>query len=472
MEQDYITIAGILETGTELVSPHLRWLMRHAIIEHCGIDAVSQIAYCKDIPLDANGKKIWAETFSATRSMALNLLQHFECCVKRAKTEAEMNASVRTLLTRELLDSVIHESHHLKCSFETGDFANSDLEESEARKAGFKKSWRAAEHWDAHITTFGPMLDTLLEKFIAELRAMKEALGDEEADMWVDLQVFMWDNDLAFYDPELGLEKTTHQAFEAMAETGIAWIEAPKQFVGDIQTEQEDLSQEDVIYAEPVLPQAPVMPETQDMEHVNHVPDEAVQVQNAVIPPPPETPTQEVVIPAPPAPVAPAVDDNVLQIQRIVGQVMRTLFVHVMTKCGFNTEGGYNNPTAVLEPISLHTIPGAAELITHMDIQNGVGVPQTLQPCNGFLSGIVDKSGKYPMYKFYMTIGGKQYRRSFIAQNPTLTVEGQLKPWAKAASEGTRIMALYAETGGPTAHLKLEAGAVFGQEEFKIWSQK
>ncbi len=494
MEQEFIKVAQLLETGTDITSPHLRWLLRHAILEHCSAEAIHLIAYCKDIPVDKKGKQIWGETFAPTRSIVLNLEQHFYSCIDQIQDDDKMYTALRTLIIRELLDTAIHEAHHLSCSLNTGDFSNSKLEEDEAKIAAWKKSWLAARYWNAEITVFGSVLDELMEEFMDNLKMDTM----EKPTMWKDLQVHMWENQLAFYNPDLDQECQIKDTFEAMAKTDDPWIDEPKQFLIDV-IEETQKNTEDT--SNIIQPEKPNKAETATIEnqlqyppeesagfHIPETPAETIHI------PAPPAQTEQIIIPAPPAIPAPPVTPapalitpiepieplkppepqtiNILQIQQAVEGVMRTLFVHVMSKCGFTTEGGYNNPTAVLEPISIVHIPEALNLFSHMDTMDATGLYSGNQPCQGMIKGLIS-SQDLPMYRFYLNIGGKIYRRTFIPQNPKkLNANNELTTWAKEAQTGTKIMMLLQDKKGPTAHLKLEANTPFGQEEFKIWDSK
>jgi hypothetical protein len=473
MEQEFITMAQLLETGTDLVSPHVRWLLRHAMLQHCSSKAISQISYCKDIPVDAEGNKIWAETFSATRSVAINLEQHVLTCAAVVETDELRYTSIRALIIRELVDSAVHEAHHLKCSLAAKNFANSNLEEEEARKIGMQKSWESARKWDADIYVFGPVIDTLLETWIGGLKAEQDAT-EEEIETWKDLQVFMWDHKLAFYNPELDQECGIRDAFEAMAKNEDPWIETPKQFlIEEIKVAEVNL--EDVDGSE--APEAPVVdvPTAAAMEDIppeNEMPILEGGLQEPVIvpPPPPETPlSQEPAVVIPPPPVAPTIDK--LAIHKTLEGIMRVMFVHVMSKCGFTTEGGYNNPAAVLETISVAHIEGAAELMTHYDTATATGVYSANVPCLGQVKGMISEDN-LPYYRFYLKIGGQLYKRSFMPQNPNkLDINNCPTTWAQKAQEGTKIMMLSEKGIGNKAHIILAPNTPFGQEEFHIWGE-
>jgi len=472
MEQEFITMAQLLETGIHQVSPHIRWLLRHAMIEHCSSKAIHQIAYCKDIPVDINGKPIFAETFSATRSIAINLTQHVITCAAKVETPDLMYTSIRALLIRELVDSVIHEAHHLKCSLMADDFTNSDLEEDEAKIIAMQKSWESARKWDADIHVFGPIIDSLLKEWINGLKTERDSTK-EEVEMWKDLQVFMWDNKLAFYNPEMDQECNVRDAFEAMAKNEDPWTEPPKQFlIEDIEVAEDNLEDTDGSEA-PEAPVAdiPTAAAQTDIPIEYDMPILEGGLQQAIVPPLPETPlSKKPAVVIPPPPVGPIVDK--LAIQKTLESIMRVMFVHVMSKCGFTTAGGYNNPAAVLETISLAHIEGATELMTHYDTATATGIYSGNVPCQGQIKGMISEDN-LPMYRFYLNIAGQLYKRSFIPQNPNkLDINNCPTTWAQKAKEGTKIMMLSEKGVGNKAHISLAPNTPFGQEEFHIWGEK
>lgn len=183
--------------------------------------------------------------------------------------------------------------------------------------------------------------------------------------------------------------------------------------------------------------------------------------------------------------VAPAVDGSVttqqptvpqmdvLRIQKIAEQVLRRMFHHVNTKCEFNTDGGYNNINAILDPINITDIDGASELFTKQDTLDANGVFQSHTDVNGFIKGLPTAKG-LPRYTFYMNMGGKLHKRVFIAQNPEKKKADGVTPTAFAAKAqaGYRIMMLLADGAGITADITLENGSVLGQEVFNIWNKK
>ena len=52
----FVEAAQIMETGTDLVSPHLIWLLRNAIVEHAG--AVDGVTVRREATVDGFGPDI------------------------------------------------------------------------------------------------------------------------------------------------------------------------------------------------------------------------------------------------------------------------------------------------------------------------------------------------------------------------------------------------------------------------------
>ena len=155
--------------------------------------------------------------------------------------------------------------------------------------------------------------------------------------------------------------------------------------------------------------------------------------------------------------------------------VLRTLFWHVVNKCEFNTEGGWNNPYAILEPVNITNIPNATQLFTHMTTVDDNGIAISKTPCNGFIKGKLSKQQLLPMYELYLNINGEMHKRTFIVQNPNKKgADGNFTNWAIKARSGHVIMMLL-EDKKPTdppgknnmrAYITLNPGTHLGQEIF------
>lgn len=503
MNQDYIKICGMLETGIDLVSPHVRWLLRQAITDYCPTEAINLIAYNKDIPTNHEGKPVWGEVHSPSKSICFNLERHFNHAVDNVQKEKSMFTSLRCILIRELLDTSIHEAHHLKMSLEENNFNNSDLDEDGAQAVGWKYAWMAAKHWDVNIVTFGPFLDKLVEDFMLGV----EADTLETPVMWKDLQVYMWKNELAFYNPDKDQECRMFEAFQSMAEDENPWLEQPKTYVEETTISETTHNNDEEPIAEVVheLPPAtltPVAGVNKPEALTNPAPIMAAQPKTT------EPVTTPVAEPLPPAtgiiagtlpPTQPQIqniatlpepqygDINAAEIQRCAETVIRTLFWHIKNKCEFNASGTYNNPKAVLDPINISHIPHAEQLFTHMDTMTELGTYTSNQPCQGMVKGLVD-ADNMPYYRFYLNFGGKLHIRSLVPHNPI----GKTTKWAEEARSGImrlsfqeRIPKIDKNTGKVMineqgkklgenkirADIKLAAGSNLGQEEFNLWSK-
>lgn len=470
----FIDSVHLLETGIEHVSPHVRWLLRNAIIEHCGKDAIDLIAYHKNIPTDN-----WGEAITIVKSIVINLEKHFNEVFDLVCAEQNIHVSIRALLIRELLDTAVHEAHHLKAAAETNEYENPDVEQEAARNIATNKAWLAAKKFDVEIFTFGPVLDKLLEEVIAAFKEDAEA----KPELWKDLQIYMWDNKLAFYNPNKDTAIGMHAFFEAQADDIAPWLDNPAKFVGEqkvreaaVTTDQTTVPKTTPI-TQPVM--QPVMQPTmqpqiymgdtlEDMQSIDYSQQVVNNVMTPVMPavqmPPVQTYTPDT--------TAPAGYMTTEDITLAAETVLRSLFWHVMNKCDFNIEGGFNNPQAVLEPVSIQHIPNATQLFTHMSTvdENGVKINQT--PCNGFIKGKVSKQN-LPMYELYLNLNGALHKRTFIAQNPNKldSTGNALSKWAEKARTGCKIMMLLEDKVGVRAYIMLEPGQVLGQEEYKLWQK-
>ena len=465
----FIDSVHVLETGTDTVSPHLRWLLRNAIIEHCGKDAVDIIAYHKNIPTDN-----WGEAIPIIKGIVINLLKHAHEAFDMMGSEQNINISIRALLIRELLDTAIHEAHHLKAASEKNMYENQELEQDEAIDIAHKKAWLTAKKLDVEIFTFGPIIDNFLEETI---QAFKEDVA-EKPEIWKELQIYMWEHKLAVYIPETEEALGMHAFFETQAKDIVPWLDKPIQYINEtvIATEQTAVNKNTEPLQpiqQPIQPMHPSTPTSvytgEDISEYMPI-DYSQQVINKV-----NTPVPPVIPPTHQMHVQEQTPPNgfitVEEIQATAETVLRTLFWHVVNKCEFNIEGGYNNPQAVLEPVSIAHIKYANQLFTHMNTvdENGVRIEQT--PCNGFIKGAISKTN-LPMYILFLNFNGQLHKRTFIVQNPNKTdSSNNLSKWAEKVRGGSRIMMLLEDNVGVRAFITLEPGQVLGQEEYKLWEK-
>ena len=488
----YNEVAGVLETGVELVSPHLRWILRNAILEHCGPAAINMIAYNKDVPYNRYGI-----AHAPSKSLVINLEQHFCNAMDKCMQDDNMYASLRTLILHELLDTVKHEAHHLLMAVEDENSDDSDLDEDGAKVAG-GLSWLVAKSWDVNISLFGEFIDAELEEFITGIK--EDTL--ETPTMWKDLQVYMHENNLGYYNPDKDLELSIMNTFEALAKDDMPWMNEPAKFldtsicesektqppVEPAVTEVPENNYEAGMPIHPVQPEAvqtPVVPQQSDMEAAMAM-LAAMQMQTPVQPttlpvygdsypsyddenydynPEPEP---VMVAPAPVAPTGMPMHD----MSKIIETVFRTVFWHIVSKGEFTNEGGYNNPGVVMTPVSIAHIPGALNIFTNMDTLDAQGKYAKNQPTNMGLKGMLTKEN-LPKYTLFLNIAGKLHRRSLVAQNPNaVDGQGQLKTWAREARSGTKIMYVLGDDANPgvRASIKLTAGSPLGQEEYKLWT--
>ena len=509
MTQVYHVGPQMLETGTHHVSAHLRWLIRNMVIDYCGIDPVDVICYRICTPDNR-----FARAHSGSKAIVMNLMHHFDTIVPTLEEGDNKYTSLKFMLLKELLNSAAHEAHHLKVSEETGNWDNSDLEEEQAKYHGDYLAWRVAKKYDVEIDNFGPILDDAIDEFIEGLRGIlkEEEENNKKATEWMALQVYMHENKLAYYNPNLEESLNFRKGFETGAEDEDPWIDEVKTFIMEVSpniagTEQ-NIAQPSEAQPAPMAPPAsPIQPTSQ--------PAAFTPPANPMTPPPVATTQPNMAAPTsapmtapvgigtlndglydapgyedygmPPAatpaatggyngyaqqPAAPAVQHTGAMLT--VETVLRRLFHHVQTKCEFNTDGGYNNPHAVLEPVNISDIPGAQELFVAMDTMDAAGQYVSQQQCNGQIRGLVSKDNR-PRYTLYLNMNGQLHKRTFITNDPNKEDQknpGNLGKWAQANRMGTRIMMLLQDNIGIRADIQLEAGKHLGQETFKVWEVK
>lgn len=493
----FIDTLQILEINTQLVSPHLRWVLRNVAAEHSGLKNLNVIAYHENLPEDN-----WGEAAPIFGGIAINLQRNFDHIIDAVQEDENIFMSIRALLIRELLDTTIHEAFHLKATAEGKVFMNDTDEDVEASALGLKYSWIAAKNWDVDIFMFGGILDDLLEDFI---ESIKEDCKDKPV-MWKELQIYMWDNKLSFYNPEKGQELNMRRTFEARAYDVAPWLEESRKFIGDIAIVKPPIEEQivekpitakeetvisaintaahnfatgtqsvrEAVASVAVASMAPgiaavtaptAYSSDEELSTINY--DDTTLLQ----------PSAEMMavytaatLPTPSAPPAAPSSLTREEIITTTETVLRSLFWHIFSKCEFNTEGGFNNPNAVLEPVDVTRIPNAAALFTNVNTLNEHGIFTPNYPCNGHIKGLVSKQG-LPMYILYLNAAGGLHKRTFIVQNPNKMTGGDnpsLTKWAMEARQGTKIMMLLEDTKGLKAHIKLEPELPLGQEKYEL----
>ena len=108
MKQDYHVGTQLLETGVDLVSPHLRWLIRNMLTDYLKTDKLDMIAYRINTPDEKFG-----EAHSPSRSITINLIKHFDDIAPRIEEGDNKFTSLKCMLLKEILDTMAHEGHHL-----------------------------------------------------------------------------------------------------------------------------------------------------------------------------------------------------------------------------------------------------------------------------------------------------------------------------------------------------------------------
>lgn len=498
--KNFVEAAQVLETGTNLISPHLRWLLRNVILEHCGSDAVNIIAYHKDIPTDS-----WGEAIPIVKGIAINLKKHFDESFDEVCSEKNKNVSIRFHIISNIIDTALHEAHHLKAAHEQKQYEDPNIEQEESKEIAKIKLWEAAKHFDVEIFTFGPVIDSLLHEIIEQFRediTPSENEPNFQVAEWKALQVFMWDHKLAYYDPEKELRIGMRSMFEGqVTKKGAPWTEPPIMYSGETKVREAvispdqttvpktlptmqpvPLTSQPVMTQQPIMTQQPVMtqpamttPTIYTGEDERIAIDYSNQSQAVLVPITGAEQPQNLTMPAIAAPIQGHLSTE--EIRKTAELVLRTLFWHVVNKCEFNIEGGWNNPYAILEPVNISNIPHATQLFTHMSTVDENGVRMDQVPCEGFIKGKLSKLQQLPMYELYLNLNGELHKRTLIVQNPNKKDSaGNYTAWATKARSGHVIMMLLADkkpTDPPgqnnmKAYITLNPGTHLGQEEYKL----
>lgn len=474
----------ILETGTDIISAHLRWVIRNAAVSHCGV-SLNMIAYHEDLPTNNFG-----EAVPILQGIAINLSKHFHGALDAVVEEQNMWMSIRSLIIRELIDTSLHEAHHLKAARENNIYNNPDIEHAEAEAVG-KTAFMFGKRWDVDVFDFGPVINELLEDFI---NSLKEDLQDKMV-MWKAMQVYMWDNKLAYFDGDTGIEYNMRQLFEAHAKnmpeySSTDWSDEPMKFKGDPGVKKVASGGEPTATLSAQVSQPTPTPIVEIATPIaaaslpSSISDEDDMDWPA--PEPMEEEPYEVVgtimTPVAAAPLAYANADvpvhslSTAEMAECAEHVQRLLFWHIQNKCEFNAEGCYNNPGAVLEPISIAHIKNATTLFTHFNTTNAQGKFVNNAPIvDGLIKGIVTGTN-LPSYQLIFSYNGSLHKRSFLPVNGAKRdSNGNLTNWATQAREGWKRIMWFEHKGSAMikrAHIELAPGSMLGQEDYKIQEQK
>ncbi len=510
MKKNYLEGTELLVLGEELISAHISWLVRAVLTQTTSNDAIASLCFNPGIPKD-----IWALFHGPSRSISVNLEQHFTHALTIVQDEDTMYTSLRALILHDLLDSAAHEAWHAKTCLEEDNWANSNLDEEGAQEHAEYLSWDIAELFDVEVLSYGPLLDTLLHSIY---KSWKEDCQDASAPTWKKLQLHMIENDANYFNPALGVEiKAMREVFQSQSQPAFPWFDTNNDLYTTFITPTFDaikIDKEICIDTTQIAPIAPTEPTTPPVvieqqltttvttpvtpqkygkgydplddyncatsEDDEYIAPGSANVENiATKVEVPANPTTNTVIAAavPTTPVEPTktqlpvLSMDVNQIQSIADQVLKRMFNHVYRKCDFNTDGGYDNTGAVLDPINISDIEGATDLFVKQDTLTSDGIFTSHADINGMIKGLPSNEG-LPRYTFYMNIGGTLRKRIFIAQNPNKMNNGIPTSWALEAKNGNRIMMLIAPNTGMTAFIKLKTGDEVENIQLKLKQKK
>ena len=434
---NYYKVPEVLVTGCEMVSPHLEWLLRNAAIATCGSDNINILAFVEE------HEELFGKADYDFKGIVVYLINNVANCIDKIAGGDNQNISFKALLIHELLDTVIHESVHLKL----GTDVEMDFSEQEAVRIAKEMNWKIAKELDVNIEYLGKFIEDNTRLFIDGLREDTK----ETAVMWKDLQIFMYDNNLGYYDPDKEVRLSIYQTFEAMSKDENVWTSKPATFIVPVEAPEPELIQT-VTTPEPVIAKAEeVVVENKTQSFAGYEDYETGGVVTPVVATP-VVPTQTTV-------------PEVLTTQEIVEvceKVWRKLFLHVQTKCGFTKEGTYNNSLAVLEGVNITDIPNFKKVFTNMDHVDTLGQYKARQPIEDVIKGCIQQNGM-PQYKLYINFGGTLHYRTLMCASPDSPT------WGKEAKQGVRRMYVKSdEPKGMKAIITLRPDQKFGQEDYVI----
>jgi len=497
---------NILTSGMELVSEHIEYLFQMIAHKHAK-NLVNQIAFNEDLPQNQFGS-----FHGPSRSICVNITAHLAHNLEKIQT-TNPNMSIRALLIMELINTALHETRHASYKEESDDFsdAETDAEEKLCQDFANENMWDVGKDFDLEVQSFGKLID---DELTALFRTFRESKNSDLFHTWQMNQLNMMEKGILYLDEKNEIiiknmfelcsyfskqnnwDEATIIPFEADAP------EITEQSLG--LTDEDDcpfdVDEPTAAHSEPApVAAAPVEegPTVCQYEGYDPLDDHGVtEIISGDLPDMVASPDN---LPAYTSPVATAevyhaedvlvagheqvqvVTPQGIEVQSVpsnqVGQVhsdniraiaeivLRRLFHHIYSKCGWDGKGKFSNPGAVLEAVGIDDIPGATSLFKKMDTTDNMGVYKSQADVGAFITGLVSKQG-LPMYRIFLNNNGTLVRRTFIPQNPEKTSK-----WGGMARDGWRIVMLLGESMPPKLDIKTEPGQQLGQETFNIWTK-
>jgi len=521
--QDFIlTKTGVMIVGSELIGDKLTALLCEAIEMNKASGLASVVIRNDGYPRDADGP-VFAMTYADTHSFAINLNHCWDRACEIA-TEGDKYLSFLGVLWINVLSCFGHELDHL-------DLAAGDRELYEALRAneeGNKELETAAKE------TAQTLIMRLALKFDTEIPAPAELgwfgvkwmelhTNEESKDLeWVIKARQMVESGVVYEEPDNDIKITSFREFvkqgydlkgkedwdqavscvnlEAHLDAGVEEFKAEPVEAPEIETVELEISAEQE--AIEAVEMGGEMPEAAEVQAGTlQAAAMFVGAGNAEMPavePIAEAPTTTVPLPGPvaavqaqlqaaaktatpPAPHSePTYTPNNLSneiISQVMEQVWRTCYHHIFTKCGWqqNPQTGrffFANAAAVLEGINIqHIIQhyGADNLIMEYLAINGSG-QEVLEKCQGMLRGTTTSRQGLPCYTLFLNLGGKRFKRTFVAQNPDkLNAQNAYTKTAAEAGEGHMLAWVYRGEADDSAPFKEKCAVKIRDNNYEVF---
>ena len=205
----YDEVDDLLVVGVGMVSNHVLWALKNIAYELCPRSELNIIKFTDNL-CDGDGNEVMGSSTPGLGGIVINLHDVFESARGSVIDDKGMHTSIRVALTKELIDTALHEVGHLLL-----------LTEDETVEQAHRLSWACAEKWDIEFENFGPYLD---EQLVALQTELAEDVLEYDCQEWKKIQYHMVQNKLAYFNPTVGSEvRELRDAFNHEAQPDSRW---------------------------------------------------------------------------------------------------------------------------------------------------------------------------------------------------------------------------------------------------------
>lgn len=444
-----VNIQGVNIINAETLMPAgMREILEHILSQHQGI--VWTIAFLEDMEPNAEGKKLFSAFYYKSRTMAINLTQHFEDMnVRVGKNECAMRGDI--FVWYNLLISVFHEIYHGKQFIDKGIKVHLLEKEEQDKACKEAQTWaiEAVNELAKTVPIEPPALENwgFLSEELVDFRAtMEEFVEAGDPPEFASEQAQMFKDSTAVKDNETDIATLRQYCELKAADDDPQWeIELITVIKPEEKTEETDTN----------TPEINTLPDGPDVYETETLP-EGSEEGLAALPVTADLSLLDqpiIMVAGPPNGAAGQVAVSMAEIEKCAYTVNRRLASQIYHKCQF-TQGSYINPFGILEWVPISDVANAREVFQKMDCLDDNGKlikdvpiweddPRLPNKVNGCIKGRTFAENKLPGYCLYLSVGGALHRRTILPQNPNKMNGVNLSTWAQKARNGHFIILVY-----------------------------